>query len=234
MMLITKLTDTAKTDINVLATDAAKLKAKAAKKSLAFYERVFVEGFRSDCFAAEIVDAASVATGESGTKPNPNYEWIWKRGVEAATASAKQLAYLKDSTGLSRADKEVRAETRKLGTDLVSNLIAGLKKKEAKDVRTALVAKIISKIDPLKHAEAVAKDVEARKEGKSARAVEKLNSNAVTQYDANQVEDNFDSSLSIALAKIVSTLKKHGKYSKERKYLDKWISEIDPQKQEDK
>ena len=49
--------------------------------------------------------------------------------------SAKQLAYLKDSTGLSKADRKVRAETRKLGTDLVSNLIAGLKKREVKEAR---------------------------------------------------------------------------------------------------
>ena len=234
MMLITNITVIAKNAINTLATEAADLKAKSAKASRAFYDRVFAEGFRSDGFEAEIVDAASVATGESGTKPNPNYEWIWKRGVEAATASAKQLAYLKDSTGLSKADKAVRAETRKLGTDLVSNLITGLKKREADQVRIELVADIISKIDPLERAAAVAKDTQARKDDKPARAVEKLEAAAVVQYDADQVEDNLDGSLSIALAKIVSTLKKREKYAKQRKYLDKWISEIDPQKQEDK
>ena len=234
MMLISKITDTAQRAINTLATAAVKAKVKARKAADKFYDLVFAEGFRSDCFAAEIVDAASVATGESGTKPNPNYEWIWKRGVEAATASAKQLAYLKDSTGLSKADKAVRAETRKLGTDLVSNLITGLKKREADQVRIELVADIISKIDPLERAAAVAKDTQARKDDKPARAVEKLEAAAVVQYDADQVEDNLDGSLSIALAKIVSTLKKREKYAKQRKYLDKWISEIDPQKQEDK
>ena len=41
--------------------------------------------------------------------------------------------------------------------------------------------KIISKIDPLKRAAAVAKDTQARKDGKSARAVEKLEADAVSQ-----------------------------------------------------
>ena len=203
-------------------TAAVKTEERAKSKFDAVYDDYYAIGYRSKHLTKEISSNASVATGDSEKVSNPLYEDIWDIGVRALSARLQRLAYMSDADAkeLPKTDRKDRSAAWTVGRNTVHNTIKALNRRDA-IVQAEKAAKerrekIIALIPEEAGDEAKDKDAEAQ-----------------LQLEQNENMAHYNKSIPIKVASLISTLKKAEMHEEERKYLDEFLTRIDPQKQDE-
>jgi len=229
------------TKLRIDHTAAVKTERRAKSKYDAVYDEYYAIGYRSKHLTKEISNNASVATGDSEKMSNPLYEDIWDIGVRALPARLQTLAYMSDADALSlpKPDRADRSAARTVGRDTVHNTIKALDRRDsiveaskaAKERREKIIALIPKKAGD----EAKDKDAEAlvNNNPKEGQNYAKLFAEAKLQLEQNESVDHYNKSIPIKVASLISTLAKAEMHETERKYLDRFLTRIDPQRQEE-
>ena len=132
-----------------------------------------------------------------------------------------------------------RSAARTVGRDTVHNTIKALDRRDsiveaskaAKERREKIIALIPKKAGD----EAKDKDAEAlvNNNPKEGQNYAKLFAEAKLQLEQNESVDHYNKSIPIKVASLISTLAKAEMHETERKYLDRFLTRIDPQRQEE-
>ena len=222
-------------------TAAVKTEERAKSKFDAVYDDYYAIGYRSKHLTKEISSNASVATGDSEKVSNPLYEDIWDIGVRALSARLQRLAYMSDADAkeLPKTDRKDRSAAWTVGRNTVHNTIKALNRRdaivEAEKAAKERREKIIALIPEEAGNEAKDKDAEAMANDnpKEGQNYAKLFAEAQLQLEQNENMAHYNKSIPIKVASLISTLKKAEMHEEERKYLDEFLTRIDPQKQKE-